>query len=216
MKKFFMVTPQQPHNNLRAQQYAAKDNSLLNYNGITRFPVIPLVNGYTKQGEHVQVITVTYGSPSNCAQNLECLREELAALEERNGICIDLVSVDVPFDDSVGALLHTYQLLVDHIEDNDSLYACTTFGSKPMSLMLTMALQYGYRIKRDVSIECVVYGQMDWSQKEPPARIYDITALVKLDELVRVLADMRVAAPEKALRMVLDLGEEQSSEEDHG
>ncbi len=206
LKKFFMVTPQQPEGMLRSQRYTASDNDVLDYDGQTRFPIVPLISGYTTSGEGVQVITVTYGAPSNCQNNLTVLRAELDGLSAAQDLDIDLVSVDVPFDDSVGALIHTWQLLISHIDDGDELYACITFGSKPVPIMLTMALQYGCRIKRDVSIECVVYGQMDRSQDPPLARIYDVTALAKLDELVRVLADMRVAEPESALRMVLDLG----------
>lgn len=201
-----MVTPQQPEGSLHAQRYKALDNGLLDYDGETHFPVVPLISGYAERGEEVQVITVTYGEPSNCARNLETLMEELEGLSAREGMAISLESVDVPFDDSVGALIHTYQLLVDRMDDGDELHACITFGSKPMPLMLTMALQYAYRVRRDVSIECVVYGQMDRSQSPAVARIYDVTALTKLDELVRVLADLRVRDPERALRMALDLG----------
>ena len=206
MKKFFMVTPQQPEGMLHSQSYLAPDNDALCYDGRTRFPIVPLLNGYAVSGECVQVITVTYGAPSNCVNNLAVLRAELDDLSARQGIDIDLVSIDAPFDDSVGALIHVWQLLISRIDDGDELYACITFGSKPVPIMLTMALQYGSRIKKGVSIECVVYGQMDHSQNPPLARIYDVTVLAKLDELVRVLADMRVAEPESALRMVLDLG----------
>ena len=207
MKKFFMVTPQQPKGMLKAQRYVANDNPQLEFVGKTRFPVIPLLNGYAKQGDHIQVITTTYGAPSNCAGNLEMLRDELNTLGKNAGVDIELVSVDVPFSDSVEALIHTYQLLIDRINDGDSLYACITFGSKPMPIMLTMALQYGYRIRNDVSIECIVYGQMDWSSNEPVARIYDVTALAKIDEMVRVLADMNVSNPEATLKLALGTGE---------
>ena len=201
-----MVTPQQPEGMLHRQHYTASDNDALRYDGQTCFPIVPLINGYAANGERVQVITVTYGAPSNCKNNLAVLQAELGALAAHRNLDIDLVSVDAPFDDSVGALIHIWQLLIDHIDDGDELYACITFGSKPVPIMLTMALQYGCRIKKDVTIECVVYGQMDHGQNPPVARIYDVTALAKLDELVRVLADMRVAEPETALRMVLDLG----------
>ena len=206
LKKFFMVTPQQSEGMLHKQHYATMDNSRLEYAGDTSFPVVPLVNGYADEGEEVQVVTLTYGKPSNCAQNLVRLKDELLELANNTGVRIGLESVDVPFDDSVGALIHSYQLLVDRIDDGDVLHACITFGSKPLSLMLTMALQYGYRIKGDVAIECVVYGQMDRSVEPAIARIYDLTALTKLDELVRVLADLRVTEPERALKMALDLG----------
>lgn len=206
MKKFFMVTPQQPERNLFAQRYVALDNDLLDYEEETHFPLVPVINGYTERGEDARVVTVTYGEPSNCAQNLVTLKDELDELGARNGLNLSLDSVDVPFDDSVEALIHSFQLLVDRIDDGDSLFACITFGSKPMPLMLTMAMQYAYRIKKDVSIECVVYGQMDRSTQPATARIYDVTALTKLDEMVRVLADLRVAHPEEALRMVFGLG----------
>ena len=203
-----MVTPQQPKGMLHTQRYVAFDNPLLELEGMTRFPIIPLINGYAKQGEHVQVITVTYGAPSNCAHNLQLLQAELEELEREIGAKIELVSVDVPFDDSVVSLIHTYQLLIDNIDDGDTLYACITFGSKPMSLMLTMALQYGYRIRKNVFIDCIVYGQIDWSTSEPVARIYDVTALAKIDEMVRLLADMDVPDPETTLKLALGIGEE--------
>lgn len=211
VKKFFMVTPQQPQGKLHAQRYVSTDNPLLTYDGATHFPVIPLINGYAEKDENIEVITITYGEPSNCEQNLETLRGELAGLAAVRGLAIELVPIRVPFDDSVGALIHAYQLLIDRIEDGDTLHACITFGSKPMPIMLTMALQYGYRIKRDVSIECVVYGQMDWSSDSPTARIYDVTALTKLDEMVRVLAERQVANPESVLRMALGFGENEDA-----
>ena len=170
MKKFFMVTPQQPEGMLHTQHYVANENPRLDFDGETRFPVVPLINGYARQGEHIQVITITYDAPSNCSSNLVTLQGELEKLGKHIGIEIELISVNVPFDDSVVTLVHTYQLLIDHIDDGDTLYACITFGSKPMPLMLTMALQYGYRIRENVLVDCIVYGQMDWSRIEPVAR----------------------------------------------
>ena len=208
MKTFLMVTPQQPKGMLHSQHYESQGNSLLDFPGETHFPIIPLINGYSEVGEAIRVITVTYGEPSNCANNLEILRGELEDLEGAKDISISLDSVDVPFDDSVNALIHTYQLLIDYMSDDDMLYADITFGSKPTPLMLVMSMQYAYRLKENVSMECIVYGQKDWSGGAGVNRIYDVTALAKLDELVRVLADLRVAEPEAALRIIFGLDKE--------
>lgn len=37
-------------------------------------------------------------------------------------------------------------------------------------------------------------------------RIFDITALIQLDELVRVLAEKKVKDPVKVINMVLEMG----------
>lgn len=201
MKRFFMVTPQQPENGLKLQRYEASGNSLLSY-GETHFPIIPMMNGYVEPGDSIFIHTITYDSP-HCVRNLEVLREEVACLAEERGFAYGLESIEVPFEDSVQAVMRAFQLLIKRVEDDDELYACITFGSKPMPIMLTMALRYAYQIKTNASIECVVYGQIDHSKNPPTARIYDVTALIKLDEIVRILGEERISEPESFIGTVL-------------
>lgn len=201
MKKFLMVTPQQQPGQLAVQTYAPQGNTLLEY-GETRFPVIPLINGYAEAGETVAVVAVTYDLPS-CKHNLSLLEEELAGLSETRSISCNLESISVPADDSVSAVLHVFQELIDRTADDDVLHACITFGSKPMPIVMVMALQYAYRIKRNVSIDCVVYGAIDFNADPRVAKIYDVTSLVKLDEIVRLLAERGVENPESIFRTIL-------------
>ena len=201
MKRFFMVTPQQPENGLKLQRYEVAGNSLLSYDE-THFPIIPMMNGYVDPGDSILIHTITYDSP-HCARNLEVLREEIANLAEKRGFTFELESIEVPFDDSVQAVMRAFQLLIERVEDDDELYACITFGSKPMPIMLTMALRYAYQIKTNASIECVVYGQLDHSKNPPTARIYDVTALIKLDEIVRILGEKGVSEPESFIGAIL-------------
>ena len=84
-----------------------------------------------------------------------------------------------------------------------------TFGSKPLSQAVVMALQYAYRVKRNASIACVVYGGVDRSAGKDPsawkALVYDETALVQLDEIVRMLAERGVPDPAASIRRILSL-----------
>lgn len=204
MKKFFMVTPQQQPGNLMPQVYEPQGNTLLKY-GETHFPIVPLINGYAEDGEAIKVITVTY-SLDNCLNNLTILEEELHSLKEARGIECEIESLLVPADDSVQAVLHVFQELINRTEDDDVLHACITFGSKPMPLVLVMAMQYAYRIKRNASIDCVVYGAIDYNAAPPyPSKIYDVTSLVKLDEIVRLLAERGVEDPEAVISQILAL-----------
>ena len=52
----------------------------------------------------------------------------------------------------------------------------------------------------------MVYGELDHSLNPAPMRIFDITALIQLDELVRVLAEKKVKDPVKVINMVLEMG----------
>lgn len=201
MKKFFMATPQQPEGNLHSQVYEPTGNSLLAY-GETRFPIVPVLNGYLEEGDAAELITVTYDS-EDCRRNLEILRNEVSEVCAAKGATCIIESIDAPFDDSVGAVIHVFQELINRTDDDDELFACITFGSKPMPLALIMALQYAYRIKNNAYIECVVYGQLDHGAVPPVAKIYDITALVQLDEIVRLLASRGVENPEAAISAII-------------
>ena len=219
MKKFFMVTPLQPVGDgfdlLRVCDYRPVGNSRLEFEKDTRFPLMHLINAYAEKGEEIRVITVTpnYGY---CRKHLEQLQEELSQLQAEKGfICHGVESVDVEFAGDVATQIEIFHKLLDYVEDNDILYGCLTYGMKPMPIAELMAIQYAYRVLDNVSIGCLVYGEVDYSQ-EPigvnargqdiyPTRIFDITALVQLDEIVRMLADRKVQEPKKLIDSILEL-----------
>ena len=66
-----------------------------------------------------------------------------------------------------------------------------------------------YRIKKNASISCVVYGQIDRSKGRNPeswtAQAYDETALLQLGEVVRVLAERGATDPKAAINTILSL-----------
>ena len=204
MKKFLMVTPQQPEGKLLSVKYEAKGNSALQYDNETRFPTIPLINAYVEPGEEIRIITITYDSDAH-RHNLDLFREEIADLAAVKGFAYEIESVEMPFEDSVSSMINIFKEFLDRIEDNDILHACITFGSKPIPIAMTMAMRYAYRIRRNVSIDCIVYGQRDWNAKPPTDRIYDVTALTDLDELARVLADLEVADPAAMIEQIIAL-----------
>ena len=105
--------------------------------------------------------------------------------------------------------METFQKLIDLMEDDDELFACTTYGTKPQAQAVMMAVQYGYRIKHNTSISCIVYGEI--ARRNPDsntwstAKVYDVTALTQMDEIVRVLADRKVADPKSMIEHILNL-----------
>lgn len=196
-----MVTSQLPEHMLMEYTYDPVDNSDLEY-GATHFPAIPMLNAYVEDGDEIQIITVTYDIPE-CHRNLVVLEEEIKRVCVVKNATYSIDSIEVPFDDSIEAILNVYQELIARVGDGDDLYADITYGSKPMPIVLTMALQYAYRTKDNVSIECVVYGQISHYKETKDARIYDVTALVQLDEIVRLMAERGVSDPAAAISTII-------------
>lgn len=208
MKKFFAVIPLQVSGQLSRYHYQPVGNTRLEMEDETSFPILTAVHGYVQPGEPFQVIAVMADSEVGRA-NCQALRQELEALCGKYGLtCAGVEEVLVPVDESVSTHAATFQKLIAYAEDEDELFACITFGTKPLSMAVRMAVQYAYRVKRNTSISCIVYGQIDRPGRDPSvwrAYVYDETALVRLDEIVRVLADRGVADPGAVIQRVLAL-----------
>ena len=214
MKKFIMITPLQPvvkdrntgedRDLLQPIRYEAIGNSRLTYEKETRFPLMHLLNGYAEEGEEIKVITVTPNAQF-APLHLKQLEEEIGALQKEKGfVCAGVESISVAYAGDVDTQIDIFHKLLDYFEDGDALYACLTFGNKPMPIAELMAIQYAYRVLRNVTIDCLIYGEFDHSSNPSVARVFDITALVQLDEIVRVLADQKVAEPKKFLDRLIN------------
>lgn len=232
MKKFFMIVPQQPveinaegkivRDDLRYSKYQAIGNSKLDYKE-TRFPILTLLNAYADQGETIRIVAAVPDTPQ-CYIHLDQLKNEVAELQREKGFLYDEVeSFAFTYSGDVNAQIELFQKMLNYMDDNDILYGCLTYGNKPMPIAELMALQYGYRVMNNVSIGCLVYGEVDHSATptpktvtdrvtgkprvidQYPMRVFDITALIQLDEIVRLLADQKIKNPKEVLDRILEL-----------
>jgi len=217
MKKFLMITPHQPiskerGDSLHFTHYAPSGNCVLEMEGEIRFPLLAVINAYAHAGEEIRIITVT--SDMDFARaHLQQLREDVASLQEKKGFLLPngVESVDVTYSGDVSAQVEIFDKLIPYFADEDELYACLTFGLKPMSFALLSSIKYAYQLLKNVMIECLVYGGVERSDKGNVSTIYDITALAELDEVVRMLAQTRSPAPMETMRTILGIstGEEE-------
>ena len=214
MKKFIMITPLQPavkdengnviNDRLIPSIYQAQGNSKLALDRETRFPIIPVINGYVEEGEEFEVFAVTPARES-CLIHLEQLREEVAFLsEQKNLVCKGVQEIPITYAGDVDTQIEIFRKLMDVLEDHDTLYGCLTFGDKPMTIALLMGMQYAYSVLSDVKIECVVYGQKDHSSPKGESQIFDITALIQLDEIVRKMASLKMRDPGSFLTRIIE------------
>ena len=207
MKKFFTIIPLQTPSRLH---YEAVGNTRLQVEDTVQFPILTAIAGYTQPGDSIRVIAIVTNNPAG-RQNLETFRGEIASLCEKKGITCPrgVEDVMIESDDRVAAHVATFQRLIDYVEDDDELFACMTYGTKPTSTAMMMAVQYAYRVKKNASISCILYGQVDRPNPKDPAtwrgRVYDMTALVQLDEIVHLLAERGDPDPKKTIDCLLAL-----------
>lgn len=209
MKKFITVIPLQVQGQLRRYHYQAVDNSRLQMDGPTSFPILAAVNGYVQPGEEFRLLAIAADSEDG-RRNCAVLRDELERLCRTKGCpCPQIETIPAPEDEGVAAQIAAFQRLIACVEDDDELFVCVTYGTKLLSQVTLMAVQYAYQAKKNTSISCVVYGQIDRSGGQEPerwtARIYDETALLQLGEIVRVLVQRGTADPRAALDEILSL-----------
>ena len=203
MKVFITYSPQQER--LNPYHYEPQGNERLEY-GQTRFPIIPVINGYAVPGEPFRVILIVQEAPDFefCRKNAVTFHAELEALcAEKGLVCEEVRELHVSFNDHVSSQLDTFQALIDAIEDGDDIHACITYGSKPASTTELMALRYARQLKKDTYISCIAYGQVNFQLKK--AKLYDETALVHLDDIIRVLAQTGAPNPGAVLKNIIEL-----------
>ena len=206
MKKFFTNIPLQVRGQLARYQYQAVGNDRLRWDKATSFPILCAVNGYVKPGEDFRLIAVVSNTDDG-RRNLAALESEVQELCAENGVrCpMGVETVPAPDNERVSSHMDTFQKLIDYTDDGDELFSCVTFGTKPMSMAILMAIRYAYRLKKNTSVSCVVYGQVDRSGSEPRPFVYDETALVQMDEILRLLAERGVDDPRRVLDSILSL-----------
>lgn len=199
MKKFIMCCPMQKVNKV---VYKANGNNRLEYNKETAYPMLNMMNGYIDNGESVEVILVC-PEYDNCRDNKAKIEAEISELAKDKNFSYEIKIVSTPYSETIETHLKRFTDTISLINDNDTLFICNTYGSKPTPIIQTMVANYAYRALNNVTIGCIVYGQYD--HETGKSTIYDITALFHMDEIVNNLAKLKVKNPSDKIRQILSL-----------
>lgn len=201
MKKFICVSPLQIPGGLKSGIYHAANNEVLQYNKEHSFPIIPVINGYADNGEEIMLITIITEN-NNAKTNYVTMKNAVDELAQEKNLKIRYVEISTPDDSNVEVQLGLFANLIDLINDNDTLYCDISYGTKVMNQLLTTGINYCYKVRRDLMIGCMAYGEMDHLTKK--MKIYDITSLIYLDGIIRLMAEKGVGNPTSAIKMMMD------------
>jgi hypothetical protein len=202
-KTFITVMPFELRERLVLTRYAPVGCDELEY-GETRFPIIPVIAHHAKGEESVRIIVVQTDGEGNDYNFVNHFLPEVKELCGKMGVQYDLVTVRTPNSESAEDHLRLFADIVEVIHDNEELYACMTYGTKPTPVVISLALSFAHRFISGTKVGRIVYGKY-FHNEDRPGCLYDTTSLFYMDSIVNRLAEMRASDPRKAVRLLLGL-----------
>lgn len=202
MKRFISTIPIQPEGMLHKTRYLLKeensDNALLKTERDTCFPIlIPLENSVS-EGEKIIITAILIDRPT-VVHNLELFKEEVEELAQRKKFTYEIVEVKTPDSEKAQDHLDLFKNISALFANSrdEELYACITYGTKPMPMILMMALTFAYKLCDSFTIEAIVYGGYEHTLKK--SFIYDVSSLFYLDSAVNNMANLGIEDPLKMI-----------------
>ena len=210
-KTFICTIPFQKEGSLKPIVYKAHGNSKLDEYGTkygqTRFPIVPVINGYAEKGDRIRVIAIV-SEGENFRHNYDTyFVDEVNNIVKENKYVFDgIEKISTPDEEGIEAQLKLLAELLDKINDNEEVSACITYGTKPLPIVQFIALNYAGKIKADTTIGCIAYGRFLHTEEEQNiGRIWDQTALFYIDSIVSKLAQNQVKNPDEVIKAWFDL-----------
>ena len=125
----------------------------------------------------------------------------------RKGSVCQVVKIEIPLNESLDTHLETFRKLIELVQQGDILYTDITYGTKTLPLIEMMSLNYAYQCK-GASVKCVCYGEAVFDRDTHAIirkKLYNITSLFLMDQIVNTLAKTDTADPLRAIESVLKI-----------
>lgn len=205
MKKY--ITAISLQNRLSPMLYKAMDNEKFTYNKETAFPIIPLIANFAEKGETIEIISILIGNAA-VDSNYDMFLWELDNISKEKGFEYTLKPIKKNDSEDAETIIKLFADIIKVVDNDDELFACITYGTKTIPIVINMALNYAYKVKNNVVVKAVVYGLKDFSDKTGKrGELYDTTSLFYINSLVEKLAPLKLSNTEETLRMLLGLEE---------
>ena len=216
MKKFFTSVPYQKSGELIKAIYRPVGNAKLVYEKAHSLPILNAVNNFTEKGEEIEVIFII-GENENIKKNLGSVESFLDELVLERELKCRKKYIYYRDSDDITVMLELYGNLIRCCDDDDEIYSCITYGTKPVPIVQMMAMRYAFHVKKNVYIGMIVYGKAHGNKQNEDSEkifdIYDMTSLFYIDDLSEKFSRMAVKDPEKILESLI-FGQEGENDED--
>ena len=197
MRKVFLSTMLLSEMKPEDPTYYTSDDFILSENRYD-FPLTYVIDNKVEPNDEVVIITAVQqdsnGRINNATVNYKKYKQEVEKiLLERN---TGFNSEEIPLTEEFNSLTFNkfFKQVSQLIDDNDQLFVDVTFGMKPYSISMFVAVAYAEKAARNVDVDTIIYAQKysgfsraktaEEKAKDPSkSRIYDITGLFYLNAI---------------------------------
>ncbi len=199
---FITVISLQARNGLEKLVYHPVGFQFLEKERETSFPIVPVIAEHLDRKEEIEVIAVRFKN-QDVADNYQYFLGELKEL----GIGEEQIKVvEMPENQNNDTIEQVFMDLIRAIPNHSEIRACVTFGTKPISVVITTALSLIDKLLSDVEVDGIYYGEIprvDGKAKKEEAKIYDMSILMELGGVINQLYEMDFNDPLSSLEQLL-------------
>ena len=206
MKNTYITIIPMQMKNFEKKKFRRADGCEIDYNGTQRyFPITSVIEQTQEEGLGTKVVTVRFGTEVS-DEYLELLKEELESVGISN---LEIVEVAVPENQQHQNLVNVFMKVLEQIDDDTDVYACITFGTKIMSLIIAYLLDSLAYIRKNAKVQGVYYLELIRKQGDVVDSIlYNVTSLVYLNKTVKEIVELNLTDPQGFLMQLLKKNEE--------
>ncbi len=202
MQHFIMTIPMQAPANLHKIKYNSMGGKELESEYKTCYPVFTALDNVVAVGEKVK-LTLIVVDHDNARSSLTSFLDELKDFAGTRSFTYEIQKLETPFDESTDTHLELFGKIIDSIAPGDEITADMTYGSKPMPMIISMALSYAKNNISGTDIQRIIYGRYDFVHNK--AYVHDVTALFYMNSVVEKLGHTRAEDPGSIIRTMLEL-----------
>ena len=202
MQHFIMTIPMQAPANLHKIKYNSMGGKELESEYKTCYPVFTALDNVVAVGEKVK-LTLIVVDHDNARSSLTSFLDELKDFAGTCSFTYEIQKLETPFDESTDTHLELFGKIIDSIAPGDEITADMTYGSKPMPMIISMALSYAKNNISETDIQRIIYGRYDFVHNK--AFVHDVTALFYMNSVVEKLGHTKAEDPRNIIRTMLEL-----------
>ena len=195
MKNYFCIIPYEWE---KIKYENPCENPVLECSEPIHSPIFALMCNTIKSGEKIR-LTVIRPDHENCHTNFNTFLSDLESLKDKMGFEYDTIVVDTPLSETIDDYLNLFEKLMDTVHDDDDIYVDMTYGTKPIPIVLYMAITYAYKFRK-CFVENTIYGK---TKGIDLGELYDVTALFYMNMSISVMRDS--ADPRGLIKSILAL-----------
>ena len=176
-------------------------------------PILVPIQNLAESGEKIKVTVILTSKTSPFVkQNYEHFVGELNRLRDEIGFDYGEINViEASYDESSSKHLKLFESIINSIGSDELITADVTYGNKPTSMALQLALTYSYLYGDNTAVKALVYGE--YNHDTNCSYIFDVSALFYINNIMGRLSYAKPKDPLAFIRPLLNNGEDGDKDE---